>query len=343
MAVLEAFQSEEIYSQYIIQVAGKGYTVINHPSKVYKIPDTHKCIDGNQPLHLRPTFNYRPDPSDSKLPSLDSKKITCKDLISRILVTCTDALSLIPKYMSFLNSFALANSSNTDKCSWHIVYPYARFIDYRELKGYIEKGYRIEEKQTEEKFKSIDDENALNKGANLVFAKYGPKGLNFDKVLDKVKSIIKPKLELNKRIAKAVLNSHPLPELSGKVINIKEIEDALEVYPNFLSKEPSTTLICSSMITGKMKAVLDEVNTIQRQMNSGSNAQKSENTIRKTIEYLYDPNSEAEAMQIGFEFLKQGKHVAFVVTSSNIAQALVEKASKLSFKAHAYYGDMDRK
>jgi len=48
-------------------------------------------------------------------------------------------------------------------------------------------------------------------------------------------------------------------------------------------------------------------------------------------------------MRIGFEFLRQGKRVAFVVTSSNMARALVEKASKLSFKASAYYGDMDGK
>ncbi|CAJ0835506.1 9888_t:CDS:2 [Entrophospora sp. SA101] len=65
--------------------------------------------------------------------------------------------------------------------------------------------------------------------------------------------------------------------------------------------------------------------------------------IGKTVEYLYDPNSGAEAMRIGFEYLKHGKRVAFVVTSSNMARALVEKASKLSFKARAYYGDMDGK
>src|SRR6185312_13956397 len=134
-------------------------------------------------------------------------------------------------------------------------------------------------------------------------------------------------------------------------------------------------------------AILDEVNAIQRQMNSGSNARESENAMRdvlrsaqhvlamdafanestltflkayrgenirvidnkfqpligKTVEYLYDPNSGAEAMRIGFEYLKHGKRVAFVVTSSNMARALVKEASKLSFKARAYYGDMDGK
>ena len=51
-ALLDAYQPEEIHSQYIIRMAGKGYTVIDNPSEVYRIPDTHECIDGNQPLRL---------------------------------------------------------------------------------------------------------------------------------------------------------------------------------------------------------------------------------------------------------------------------------------------------
>ncbi|CAG8549004.1 4411_t:CDS:1, partial [Scutellospora calospora] len=140
-SLLDAYCPKEIYSQYIIQIAEKSYTVIDHPSEVYKIPDTHECIDGNQPLHLIININARqkPDPTNSKLPSLDSEKITQEDLLSQILVACADALSLIPEYISFLNSFALASSSNTEKCSWHIIYPHAQFVDYRELKRFTEK------------------------------------------------------------------------------------------------------------------------------------------------------------------------------------------------------------
>ncbi|PKC54224.1 hypothetical protein RhiirA1_477731, partial [Rhizophagus irregularis] len=36
-------------------------------------------------------------------------------------------------------AFALASSSNANKCSWHIVYPYAHFIDYRDLEGFVKK------------------------------------------------------------------------------------------------------------------------------------------------------------------------------------------------------------
>ncbi|RIB00778.1 hypothetical protein C2G38_2233013 [Gigaspora rosea] len=140
-ALLDAYQPKELYSQYIIRVAGKGYIVIDHPFEVYRIPDTHECIDGNQPLRLIIDIDarQRPDPDNSELPSLDSEKITRGDLMSRILVACADTLSLIPDCMPLLNSFALASSSNAEKYSWHIIYPRAQFVDYRELKGFTEK------------------------------------------------------------------------------------------------------------------------------------------------------------------------------------------------------------
>ena len=118
-AVLEAFQPEEIHSQYIIQVTGKGYTVINHSSKVYRIPDTHECIDGNQPLHLIINIDARqkPDPDNLELSSLDNEKITREDLISRILVACADTLYSVLSCMASLNNFVLASSSNINKCS----------------------------------------------------------------------------------------------------------------------------------------------------------------------------------------------------------------------------------
>src|SRR6266496_913843 len=71
--------------------------------------------------------------------------------------------------------------------------------------------------------------------------------------------------------------------------------------------------------------------------------------IDKTVEFIYDPNSGVEAMRIGYDLLRQGKHVAFVSTGVVMARALVEKASKLSkpdnspVRARAYYGDMDEK
>ena len=71
--------------------------------------------------------------------------------------------------------------------------------------------------------------------------------------------------------------------------------------------------------------------------------------IGETVEFIYDLNSGAEAMRIGYDLLRQGKRVAFVSTGTVMARALVEKASKLSkpdnspVRVCAYYENMDKK
>ena len=71
--------------------------------------------------------------------------------------------------------------------------------------------------------------------------------------------------------------------------------------------------------------------------------------IGETVEFIYDLNSGAEAMRIGYDLLRQGKRVEFVSTGAVIARALVEKASKLSksdnspVRACTYYRDMNGK
>uniref|UniRef100_U9TL61 Uncharacterized protein n=1 Tax=Rhizophagus irregularis (strain DAOM 181602 / DAOM 197198 / MUCL 43194) TaxID=747089 RepID=U9TL61_RHIID len=141
ISLLGIYHPEEIYSKYIVRVAGKGFTVVNHPSEVYGLPDTHECIDGNLPLRLVLDIDARqkPDLMNPELPSLDKYKITREDLLSKILIACADIIYFGLKHFINLNAFTLASSSNTDKCSWHIVYPYARFIDYRDLRGFVEK------------------------------------------------------------------------------------------------------------------------------------------------------------------------------------------------------------
>jgi hypothetical protein len=132
ISLLDAYHSEEIYSKYIVRVAEKGFTLVDHPFEVYGLLDTHECIDGNLPL--RPVLDIdarqKPDPINPELPSLDKYKITCEDLLSRILIACADIIYSDLKHFIILNAFILASSSNANKCSWHIVYPYTRFIDY---------------------------------------------------------------------------------------------------------------------------------------------------------------------------------------------------------------------
>ena len=144
ISLLGAYHPEEIYSKYIIRVAGKGFTVVDHLSEVYGFPNTHECIDGNLSLRLVLDIDARQysDSMNPELPSLDEYKISREDLLSRILIACADILYFDLKHLAVLNAFALASSSNTNKCSWHIIYPYACFIDYRDLRGFVKKSCR---------------------------------------------------------------------------------------------------------------------------------------------------------------------------------------------------------
>ncbi|CAG8836262.1 21316_t:CDS:1, partial [Racocetra persica] len=77
----------------------KGFILVEYPFKVYKILDSHECIDRNQPL--RPILDIdarqKPNPTNSELPFLDSEKFSREDLMSKILIAYIDILSLISK------------------------------------------------------------------------------------------------------------------------------------------------------------------------------------------------------------------------------------------------------
>ena len=82
VALLDTYYPEEIFDKYIVRVSGKGFTVVNHPSEVYGLPDTHECIDGNFSLRLVLDIDakQKSDPMNPELPSLDGYKISRKDL-----------------------------------------------------------------------------------------------------------------------------------------------------------------------------------------------------------------------------------------------------------------------
>ncbi len=52
VTLLDTYHLEEIFDKYIVRMLGKGFTVVDHLSKIYGLPDTHECIDRNLPLRL---------------------------------------------------------------------------------------------------------------------------------------------------------------------------------------------------------------------------------------------------------------------------------------------------
>ncbi|CAG8616343.1 21881_t:CDS:1, partial [Racocetra persica] len=140
-ALLDVYRLEEISDEYIIWVAEQGFTVFDYPSEVYGLLDAHKCINGNLPIYQVLDIDTRQklDPMNPELLSLDRSKISRKDLLSRILIACANIVYSDLKHLITLNTFVLASSSNASKCSWHIVYNYAYFVDYRDLRGFVGK------------------------------------------------------------------------------------------------------------------------------------------------------------------------------------------------------------
>src|ERR1700722_8910734 len=52
IAFLDTYHPNEIFNKYIIQIAGKGFTLVDHPFEVFRIFNAYECIDGNLPLRL---------------------------------------------------------------------------------------------------------------------------------------------------------------------------------------------------------------------------------------------------------------------------------------------------
>ncbi|RIB23784.1 origin of replication binding protein [Gigaspora rosea] len=69
---------------------------------------------------------------------------------------------------------------------------------------------------------------------------------------------------LIERLSKAVKHPRPLVELSGNNINVKEMEDAPEAYPDFMNEEPTTTLIRSPVASGKTKTLREILNSLAK-------------------------------------------------------------------------------
>jgi hypothetical protein len=116
----------------VIWTGDQGFALVDYPSAVCRKPDTHKCVNEKWPLRLVININ-------TLQKDFDEKKITCNDLLFRILNTSADILYFDLKKHAPPGSFALASSSNENKCIWHIIYLHRCFIDYHDLKGFVEK------------------------------------------------------------------------------------------------------------------------------------------------------------------------------------------------------------
>ncbi len=105
---LDTYHPEEIFDKYIVWVSEKGFTVVDHLSEVYGLPDIHECIDGNLPLRLVLDIDVRqkPDSMNPELPSLDEYKISREDeMKKKICSKFARYSSELAKYIEEYNLF----------------------------------------------------------------------------------------------------------------------------------------------------------------------------------------------------------------------------------------------
>ncbi|RIB11429.1 hypothetical protein C2G38_2203417 [Gigaspora rosea] len=282
-ALLDAYQPKEIYSQ---------------------IPDTHECVDGNQPLRLIIDIDAR-QKSDPTNPKGFTEKVI--ELVGEPYSKFID--NGLPKTHFNLRLLGSAKEGRIKRLAIYSVK-----TGFNNLDNYLvqpKKNYSViwsrtfsSEEPVKQESQPINDENALSRGANLVIEKYRwlqigkfgngfinfqaqpilcrPEGhfilkcywqkqykpehksISFDKVSNKVESKEKPKWGLIERIVKAIKHPHPLPQLPGEVINVKKIENAPEAYLDFLSEEHTTILIRSPVASGKTKTLREILDSLAK-------------------------------------------------------------------------------
>ena len=71
------------------------------------------------PFHLILDINMRQklDLMNPELPFLDGYKISHEDLLSKILIACTDIINSNLNHFIILDAFTLTSFSNANKCS----------------------------------------------------------------------------------------------------------------------------------------------------------------------------------------------------------------------------------
>ncbi|RGB34400.1 hypothetical protein C1646_760600 [Rhizophagus diaphanus] len=268
ISFIGAYHSEEIYSKYIIQVAEKGFTVVNHPSEVYGLPDTHEDLKGfvekvadrvGKPYSEFIDLGlYKSRFSFWLLGSAKEDRVK-KPAISSIkegYCKLKDYLKLEKEeFQPIEDKTALSTGAGlvTAKFKWLEI-------------GSIKKGFVNFQVKSYEAYPICEIKHEKNQlygflRSNGCFIlkcyrqkQYKPdhKGLVFGKVTE---ISAKPKRGIVERIGDAISNPRPLVGLSEMMINVEKLKDAPEVYHDFLGIEKTTTLIHSPLGTWKTTAL----------------------------------------------------------------------------------------
>ncbi|CAB4379314.1 unnamed protein product [Rhizophagus irregularis] len=161
-SLYNAYDRDEVVDKLVIKIdqdnRAPKFSVVDDISEVYGLPGIHECINGQKPL--RAVIDI-----DALQEDMEVDGVKSNEVFIRICCSFIRALYRILDYSweDILKGLVIATSSDSSKCSYHILYAPALLIDHHELKAFTELVYTI----TGEKFGKYIDRGLPGQNFNL--------------------------------------------------------------------------------------------------------------------------------------------------------------------------------
>ncbi|PKY61996.1 hypothetical protein RhiirA4_487734, partial [Rhizophagus irregularis] len=236
-----AYDRDEVENKLVIKIdqddRAPKFSVVDDISEVYGLAGIHECINGQKPL--RAVIDI-----DASREDMKTTGVKAQEVFIRICLSFIKALYRILdcSWENILNGLVIATSSDSSKCSYHILYAPALLIDHHELKAFLELVYSL----TGKKFGKFIDRKLPDHNFNLRLIGSAKKGrvkriLQFSldngwNALDhaRVQPPTSLGLEVRPRMLSTEKNNNPLRIIVGQDVLQKCADLVLQKYSNYL-------------------------------------------------------------------------------------------------------------
>ncbi|GBB96096.1 hypothetical protein RclHR1_26800002 [Rhizophagus clarus] len=236
-----AYDRDEVENKLVIKIdqddQAPKLSIADDISEVYGLPGIHKCINGQK--SLRAVINIDATQKDMKVNGVKSDSVFIRICCSfiRALYQILDC-----NWEDILKGLVIATSSDSSKCSYHLLYAPTLLINHNELKAFTELVYTL----TGEKFGRFIDRGLPGQNFNLCLISSAKKGrvkrillsliTNGWNELDHTR--VQPPsnlgLEVRPRMLSIEKNNSPLKIIVGHDILQKCADLVLQKYFNYL-------------------------------------------------------------------------------------------------------------
>ena len=162
-SLYNAYDWDEVEDKLVIKIDQDSdrvpkFSVADDISEVYGLPGIHEFINGQK--SLRAVIDI-----DASQVDMEITGVKVQEVFIRICLSFIRALYRILdcSWKNILNGLVIATSSDSSKCSYHVLYAPALLIDHHELKAFTELVYTL----TGEKFGKFIDRRLPGQNFNF--------------------------------------------------------------------------------------------------------------------------------------------------------------------------------